>query len=1010
MALRPPTRVSRVRKPSAIAHTDAQPQSRPESRLGNPVDVRNDPDSTNIRVVARCRGRNDREIKAKSAVVVETGHSSNEIAVRVGQDLSTKKIYNLDHVFGPESDQNMIFDEVVSPIVDELLTGINCTVFAYGQTGTGKTFTMTGDDSIDNGTFSADAGIIPRVIYKLFAAIDTKGRDCCVSFSCVELYNEELSDLLEDDDKKLRIIDDSAKRTVTIQGLSDYQVTTPEAGMKLLQTAVRRRHIASTKMNDISSRSHTIFTITVAMDDGTGEYAHRSKINLVDLAGSENIGKSGAENKRAREAGMINQSLLALGRVINGLVDKTAHIPYRESKLTRLLQDSLGGHTKTCIIATVSPALVNVEETLSTLEYASRAKNIKNKPQVSGTIPKRVLLKEYAEDLERMRQDLTATRKKNGVYLVPEQYNEMIAESESQKILVNDQQRKLETVDKQLKDARELIERTRVQLTGVNRQLESASGDLSSSLNGVMISKVALQSSRHVVNDLMAHAQGMETSIGKGLLDAMDVTIRDVNSLQDRLQERLAQDDAVKSTVSESCKGISGSKNQIETYLGNYSSVHDEMTLELSGRLNQVVAEEVSQINKASNLVREKLEQLGTLNHQLAERATDSEAQFDQKFGLMDTARKEVEQKVQEELEKLQDAAAGISQSIQKEVSVFRQRFKGPVHEVKRTLEILFNQMTQELERNKVHFESFSSSLNSSVGEVVRKQQTQQDELEKAIKEERQRAAVEKDKLVSQMSLLIKQFTDNYESRVESSIDKFVRKPTAALADDISSVTKTCDDGLASAVQRNDSMSHQMVQNQAAIDSKLGGILSVAESGANSLEQSASRVAVLTNDAIASQMAIVQNCVSGLYQHLSQVRSHGSEHNDLVKQQIAKLTLTCEKQLNEVQDHMTFMKNRIEGGIDDEIGMNKLTEKWEETKSLAQSELTSISRTVAKLEQLASDGTETGTEKQKPTNPATRVPLDQIPENLPRMKPALEDESRKRPAPEPLMMTSKRRR
>lgn len=157
----------------------------------------------------------------------------------------------------------------------------------------------------------------------------------------------------------------------------------------------------------------------------------------MDLAGSENIGRSGAVAGRAREAGNINQSLLTLGRVISKLVARESHIPYRESKLTRLLQDSLGGKTKTSIIATVSPAMLNLEETLSTLDYASRAKNIQNRPEVNQKLTKRALikvlnqlydrllttsLKEYTEEIERLKKDLAATREKNGVFVSPENY------------------------------------------------------------------------------------------------------------------------------------------------------------------------------------------------------------------------------------------------------------------------------------------------------------------------------------------------------------------------------------------------------------------------------------------------------------------------------------------------------------------------------------------------------------------------------------------------------------
>jgi kinesin family protein 11 len=157
-------------------------------------------------------------------------------------------------------------------------------------------------------------------------------------------------------------------------------------------------------------RSHCVFQIQINMkvksedQNGIGEeYIRQGRLYLVDLAGSENVGRSGATNNRAREAGNINQSLLALGRVITGLVERSPHIPYRESKLTRLLQDSLGGSTKTCIIATISPASTSFEETMSTLDYSARAKLIKNKPQVNQAVTKRALMKQYVEQIERLK-------------------------------------------------------------------------------------------------------------------------------------------------------------------------------------------------------------------------------------------------------------------------------------------------------------------------------------------------------------------------------------------------------------------------------------------------------------------------------------------------------------------------------------------------------------------------------------------------------------------------------
>ena len=271
---------------------------------------------------------------------------------------------------------------------EQMLAGFNCTIFAYGQTGTGKTYTMSGDMTETMGLLSDDAGIIPRVLHALFNKLEIDDSDNLVKCSFIELYNEELRDLISvEESAKLKIFDDTSRRghaTTIVQGMEEKHIKTAGDGIKVLQEGSLKRQVAATKCNDLSSRSHTVFTITAYVrkkgEDGAEEYVNAGKLNLVDLAGSENIQRSGAENKRAAEAGLINKSLLTLGRVINALVDRSQHIPYRESKLTRLLQDSLGGRTKTCIIATVSPAKSNLEETISTLDYAFRAKNIRPPP------------------------------------------------------------------------------------------------------------------------------------------------------------------------------------------------------------------------------------------------------------------------------------------------------------------------------------------------------------------------------------------------------------------------------------------------------------------------------------------------------------------------------------------------------------------------------------------------------------------------------------------------------
>lgn len=296
--------------------------------------------------------------------------------------------------------------------------------------------------------------------------------------SYLELYNEELCDLLSSDDTaKIRIYDDVAKKgSVIVQGLEEIPVKCKSDVYRLLSKGQERRRTAATLMNAQSSRSHTIFTILVHIKENNvdgEEMLKIGKLNLVDLAGSENISKAGNEKGiRTRESVNINQSLLTLGRVITALVERTPHIPYRESKLTRLLQESLGGRTKTSIIATVSPGHKDLEETLSTLDYAHRAKNIQNKPEINQRLTKKVVLKEYTEEIDRLKRDLMAAREKNGIYLASDTYNEMIYKMEKDQKELNENIARCRGLKEELQEKTKLFEDCSQNLEFVSDELD----------------------------------------------------------------------------------------------------------------------------------------------------------------------------------------------------------------------------------------------------------------------------------------------------------------------------------------------------------------------------------------------------------------------------------------------------------------------------------------------------------------------------------------------------------
>ncbi|KAJ2367173.1 Kinesin- motor protein, partial [Coemansia sp. RSA 2607] len=411
---------------------------------------------TNIQVVVRCRDAPMRQLKTNATIVVHPVHGQD---VKIDGPASVARAYHYDGVFGPKATQEHIYDKVVRPILHEVMQGYNCTIFAYGQTGTGKTYTMEGDlegaSSISRPSMaqfgspetptpsrmSAEAGVIPRTLYNLFYALDKQSAEYYVRVSYVELYNEELHDLLAGGDtandmgpvggSHLKVYESGTDKGVVIQGLEDRIVTSARDAVAALQAGATRRRVAATRCNDASSRSHAIFTITVFIREravtAEGEdIVKLGKLNLVDLAGSENIGRSGAQDARAREAGNINRSLLTLGRVINALVERNSYVPYRDSKLTYILKDSLGGRTRTCMIATISNSAENIEETIKTLQYASQAKGIRNRPVANKKVSKSEIVHDMQHQIEQLRRDLDAARDGTGFFITRESHAELL--------------------------------------------------------------------------------------------------------------------------------------------------------------------------------------------------------------------------------------------------------------------------------------------------------------------------------------------------------------------------------------------------------------------------------------------------------------------------------------------------------------------------------------------------------------------------------------------------------
>ncbi|RXM93440.1 Kinesin-like protein KIF3B [Acipenser ruthenus] len=360
-----------------------------------------------VKVVVRCRPMNEKETSARFDRVVSVDVKLGQISVKNPRGMPNElpKTFTFDSVYDWNSKQLELYDETFRPLVDSVLLGFNGTIFAYGQTGTGKTYTMEGVRNDPE-----RKGVIPNSFEHIFTHISrSQNQQYLVRASYLEIYQEEIRDLLSKDQAKRLELKERPDTGVYVKDLSSFVTKSVKEIEHVMNVGNQNRSVGATNMNEHSSRSHAIFLITIECSelglDGEN-HIRVGKLNLVDLAGSERQTKTGAQGERLKEATKINLSLSALGNVISALVDgKSTHIPYRDSKLTRLLQDSLGGNARTVMVANVGPASYNVEETLTTLRYANRAKNIKNKPKVNED-PKDALLREFQEEIARLKAQL----------------------------------------------------------------------------------------------------------------------------------------------------------------------------------------------------------------------------------------------------------------------------------------------------------------------------------------------------------------------------------------------------------------------------------------------------------------------------------------------------------------------------------------------------------------------------------------------------------------------------
>lgn len=711
-----------------------------------------------------------------------------------GADAPREKTYNFDNVFGPEADQGMVYQAVVSPVLNEVLSGYNCTIFAYGQTGTGKTHTMEGDLTSNLGTYSSEAGIIPRTLYRLFHQLELSNNEYAVHASFVELYNEELRDLLSADlpapltTGGLKVYDDKA-RGVVIQGLEDTPMRDAAHGLELLRRGSHKRQIAATRCNENSSRSHSVFTLTVHTKETTskGEDVLRvGKLNLVDLAGSENIGRSGAENKRAREAGMINQSLLTLGRVINALVEKSSHVPYRESKLTRLLQESLGGRTKTCIIATVSAEKSNLEETMSTLDYALRAKSIRNRPEMNSRMTRAGLIMEYVKEIERLKRDVLAARTKEGFFISNESWKEMQDESDSRKNTADELRRLVEVAESKRTSLQEQFEQNMQLLLKRDNEVKTAKAEcadkkreLDTVIDQARELQVALQEETEL-REAYKNSERKLDRIASGLRQQAEENQSDLGGLFAKLERKTKVESANQKLVADYRTSLDAMTAELESKAGTFHTTHDGFTKSLGERLEVFHEQEAANLQSCQEEVKTKLASLEAAARDLGEEQGNSGSAAVEFAGMVKEAQEQLMKATEERSCQMRQDWADLQAHVTESHAASSANIKKALHSFTELVGGIVRQTQAHLEQEREKVSQVKTFAEEASEREIATLREQNELLAALVVQERQKSTEMRERLGRNIMDLLVGYTEERDRSLTEAIGSVQTKVTAS--------------------------------------------------------------------------------------------------------------------------------------------------------------------------------------------------------------------------------------
>uniref|UniRef100_A0A8C6XUX8 Kinesin-like protein n=1 Tax=Naja naja TaxID=35670 RepID=A0A8C6XUX8_NAJNA len=752
-----------------------------------------DPAECSIKVMCRFRPLNEAEILRGDKFIPKFK----------GEDTIQGKPYVFDRVLPPNTSQEQVYNACAKQIVKDVLEGYNGTIFAYGQTSSGKTHTMEGklhDPQL--------MGIIPRIAHDIFDHIYSmdENLEFHIKVSYFEIYLDKIRDLLDVSKTNLAVHEDK-NRVPYVKGCTERFVSSPEEVMDVIDEGKTNRHVAVTNMNEHSSRSHSIFLINIKQENVETEKKLSGKLYLVDLAGSEKVSKTGAEGSVLDEAKNINKSLSALGNVISALAEGTkTHVPYRDSKMTRILQDSLGGNCRTTIVICCSPSIFNEAETKSTLMFGQRAKTIKNTVSVNLELTAEEWKKKYEKEKEKNKTlknviqhlEMELNRWRNGEFTVENLCIKMV---EIEKVTlfcplqddeINQQSQLAEKLKQQMLDQDELLASTRrdyekiqEELTRLQIENEAAKEEVKEVLQALEELAVNYDQKSQEVEDKMRANEQLTDELALKT-SALSTTQRELGQLQELSNHQKKRATEILNLLLKDLGEIGGiiGTNDVKTVTDVNGVIEEEFTM---ARLyiSKMKSEVKSLVNRSKQLESAQIDSNRKMNANERELAACQLliSQHEAKIKSLTDYMQNMEQK-RRQLEELQD-------SLNEELAKLRAQDKEKEHltllqdaeEMKKTLE-------QQMES---HRETHQKQLSRLRDEIEEKQKIIDD-----IRDMNQKLQLEQEKLSSDYDKL--KIEDQEQLQTLHNLRKlFVQDLTTRVK---KSVELDSDDGGGSAAQK----------------------------------------------------------------------------------------------------------------------------------------------------------------------------------------------------------------